>query len=130
MTATTESEHIAIDEGATLYVDPNTGGMKGQKDVRLHALPWESVAELGRVFSFGEKRYTDYNFRKGFKWSLAFDAMVRHMWLFWNREDRDSESGLHHMAHASWQALVLVFFSLTGVGEDDRPESINEKDQA
>ena len=114
--------NIRTGETKEIRVRSETGGEKGQKDVRLHALPWESVAELGRVFAFGERKYDDYNFRKGFKWSLAFDAMVRHAWLFWNREDRDSESGLHHMAHAAWQALVLVFFALTGKGEDDRPQ--------
>jgi hypothetical protein len=99
-----------------------TGGEKGQKDVRLHALPWESIAELGRVFTFGESKYDDYNYRKGYDWSLTFDAMVRHIWQFWSGEDRDNESGLHHMAHAAWHALVLLFFSLTERGRDDRPQ--------
>lgn len=102
-------------------IDPETGGAKGQKMVRLHAIPWEVLAELGRVFAFGEDKYDDYNFRKGYKWSLSFDALQRHLWAFWNNEDRDQESGLHHMAHAAWHALVLGFFSLTGRGKDDRP---------
>jgi hypothetical protein len=102
-------------------VDPETGGEKGQKDVRLHALPWESIEELGRVYAFGEGKYDDYNFRKGYQWSLSFDAMVRHLWQFWSGEDRDSESGLHHMAHATWHGLTLLLFSLKGIGKDDRP---------
>lgn len=107
-------EFIVIDEG--------TGGAKGQKDVRLHAMPWESLQELGRVYAFGETKYDDYNFRKGYRWSLSFDAMFRHMYAFWSREDRDGESGLHHMAHAAWHALCLLYFSVTGRGTDDRPE--------
>jgi hypothetical protein len=103
-------------------VDPDTGGAKGRKMVRLHAIPWEILAELGRVFAFGEDKYDDYNFRKGYAWSLSFDALQRHLWAFWNREDRDEESGLHHLAHATWHALVLGFFALTGRGKDDRPE--------
>ena len=105
----------------TIVTDPETGGMKGQKDVRLHAAPWESLAEVGRVFAFGESKYDDYNFRKGYKWSLSYDALQRHLGLFWNREDRDAESKLHHLAHATWHGLVLLFFSLTGRGTDDRP---------
>ena len=102
-------------------IDSITGGEKGQKNVRLHAAPWESLAELGRVFTFGEDKYDDYNFRKGYKWSLSFDALQRHVWAFWNREDRDAESSLHHMAHAAWHTLILLFFSITGRGTDDRP---------
>lgn len=103
-------------------VDPQTGGEKGQKDVRLHAAPWEALSELGRVFAYGEQKYDDYNFRKGYRWSLSFDAMQRHAWAFWSGEDRDGESGLHHLAHAAWHCLVLTFYSLTGRGTDDRPQ--------
>lgn len=106
----------------TIITDPNTGGMKGQKDVRIHAAPWEALAELGKVYAFGEAKYDDYNFRKGYRWSLSFDALQRHLWSFWNREDRDPESTLHHLAHAVWHALTLLFFSLVGRGTDDRPQ--------
>ena len=106
---------------AEIIVTSETGGQKGQKDVRLHAAPWESLSELGRVFAFGEQKYDDYNFRKGYQWSLSFDAMQRHAWAFWNREDVDTESGLSHLAHCAWHALILLFFSLTNRGTDDRP---------
>ena len=105
----------------TRIVDPETGGEKGQKDVQLHALPWESMQELGRVFAYGSTKYEDYNFRKGYKWSLSFDAMLRHAFAFWSGEDRDGESGLHHMAHAAWHALILPLYALKGLGTDDRP---------
>jgi hypothetical protein len=102
-------------------IDPETGAMKGQKDVRIHALPWEALAELGRVYAFGEAKYEDYNFRKGYAWSLSFDALQRHLWSFWSREDDDDESQLHHMAHAAWHCFTLLLFSIKGRGKDDRP---------
>lgn len=105
----------------TITVDPITGGMKGTKEVELHGIPWESLAELGRVFKFGANKYEDYNFRRGYKWSLSYDALQRHLWLFWSREDKDEESGLHHLAHAAWHCLILLFYSITGRGTDDRP---------
>lgn len=105
----------------TIITDPETGGQKGQKDVRLHAVPWEALAELGRVYAFGERKYADYNFRKGYAWSLSYDACLRHLGQFWNREDTDPDSGLSHLAHAAWHALTLCFYSLTGRGTDDRP---------
>ncbi len=115
--------HITnIETGETRIIDPITGGEKGMKDVQLHALPWEALQELGRIYSFGAQKYADYNFRKGYQWSLSFDAMLRHAFAFWNREDLDEESQLHHMAHATWHALTLTLFALTGKGTDDRPD--------
>ena len=102
-------------------VDPETGGEKGQKDVQLHCIPWEALQELGRVYAFGANKYEDYNFRKGYRWSLSYDALQRHTNAFWNREDRDGESGLHHLAHAAWHCFTLMFYSLVGRGTDDRP---------
>ncbi len=105
----------------TRIIDPETGGEKGQKDVRLHGIPGLAIAELGRVYAFGESKYDDYNFRKGYSWSLSYDALQRHLWAFWEREDTDRESSLHHLAHAAWHCLTLLFFSLTERGTDDRP---------
>ncbi len=103
--------------------DEVTGGEKGQKDIRLHALPWEGLRELGKVYAFGEEKYADYNFRKGYLWSLSFDAMQRHLWEFWHGNDLDDESGLHHLAHATWHGFTLLLFAVTGKGTDDRPKS-------
>ena len=97
-------------------------GRKNKGDVQLHAIPWEALQELGKAYAMGGDKYDDYNFRKGFDWSLSYDAMQRHAGAFWNREDDDTESGLHHMAHAAWHALTLLFFSLTDRGVHDRPE--------
>ena len=122
MPIVTESVPIP-EEGAEMIVS-NTGGYKQQKDVQLHAIPWESLQELGKVYNHGAKKYVDdYNFRKGYRWSLSFDAMVRHLWQFWSGEDRDSESGLHHLAHATWHGIALLLFSLKGLGTDDRPNN-------
>lgn len=112
------------EENNEVRVVSATGGVKGQKPVRLHAIPRESLWELGRVYAFGEEKYDDYNFRKGYSWSLSYDALLRHVTAFWDGEDRDLESNLHHLAHAVWHGICLLFFSLTGVGEDDRPKQL------
>jgi len=104
-----------------IVTDPTTGGMKGQKDVQLHALPWEALQQLGRIYEYGSRKYEDYNFRKGYAWSLSFDALLRHLFAFWSGEDLDPESGLPHTAHAAWHALTLSLFSEAEKGKDDRP---------
>lgn len=98
-----------------------TGGEKGQKSIQLHAIPYEALAEVGKVYAFGSTKYENYNFRRGYAWSLSYDALQRHLWAFWNREDNDSESGYSHLAHAAWHCFTLLFYSLTGRGKDDRP---------
>lgn len=103
-------------------VDPDTGGMKGQKDVQLHALPWESLEQLGRVYAFGAAKYEDYNFRHGYRWSLSFDALLRHAFAWWSGEDVDPESGLSHMAHVAWHAHTLGLFESKHPSLDDRPK--------
>lgn len=106
-----------------------TGGAKGQKSVQLHAIPREALWELGKVYAFGASKYEDYNFRRGYKWSLSFDALLRHLILFWDGEETDSESNLSHMAHVVWHGICLLFFSLKGRGEDDRPSQFEQAQQ-
>jgi len=107
-------------------VTSDTGGQKGSKPIQLHAIPWEALQEVGRVYHYGTIKYDDYNFRKGYKWSLTFDAMQRHLWAFWSGEDRDAESGFYHLAHAVWHGFTLLFYSITRKGTDDRPIRLRE----
>lgn len=111
-----------------------TGGAKGAKPIQFYTIPWEALKEIGRVFYMGGRKYGPYNFRKGYAWSLSYDALHRHLGAFWNREEdneesfKDFESGeklvftVKHIACAAWHAIILTFFSLTGRGTDDRPE--------
>lgn len=101
-------------------VDEATGGEKGAKLAELGALDPQALLEVARVAGFGGRKYARLNFMKGFRYSLSFDAMQRHLLLFWAGEDRDEESGLHHLAHAAWHCLALLAFQIYGLGTDDR----------
>lgn len=87
-----------------------TGGRKAVKPIQLHALPWEALQELGRVYAFGATKYDDFNYARGYKWSLSFDALQRHLWAFWSGEENDPESRLHHLGHAMWHCATLLLF--------------------
>ena len=106
--------------GEVRVVNEKTGGMKGSKAVKIHALPYSAFSALGAVYSFGSEKYADYNFRKGYAWSLSFDALMRHAFAFWNGEDNDPESGLPHMAHVMWNAATLLSFMEDHPDLDDR----------
>jgi hypothetical protein len=101
-------------------VDPVTGGAKGQKLCEMGALDPKALIEVGKVAGYGGIKYERYNFCKGYKWSLSYDALQRHLMAFWGGKDIDDESGLYHLAHAGWHCLALLTFSLRGKGTDDR----------
>lgn len=107
----------------TRITDPVTGGQKGAKDAQLGAVDPEAVMEVARVAGFGSAKYERYNFMKGYKWSLSYDALQRHLHAFWGGEDRDPESGRYHLGHAAWHCLALLCFAIRGRGTDDRPFS-------
>lgn len=104
----------------TRITDEVTGGQKGQKDCQLGALDPQALWQVGNVAGFGNQKYARYNFAKGYRWSLSYDALQRHLMLFWNGENIDEESGLPHLAHAAWHCLALLTFSLRERGTDDR----------
>lgn len=101
-------------------VDAVTGGEKGEKDCQMGALDPTALWEVGNVAGFGGRKYERYNFAKGYRWSLSYDALQRHLMLFWSGEDRDSESRLYHLAHAAWHCLTLLTFVIRKRGTDDR----------
>ena len=106
--------------GEVRIIDPASGGEKGQKPAQLGTIDPAALLELARVGGFGASKYATYDYVRGFDWRLSYDAMQRHMLEFWNGEDRDSESGLLHPAHAAWHGLSLVTFVLRGRGQDTR----------
>ena len=114
------SEHSTATDGETRVVDPVTGGAKGQKLCEMGAVDPMALAEVGKVAGYGSIKYARYNFAAGYKWSLSYDALQRHLMAFWGGEDKDPESGFYHLAHAGWHCLALLYFSMRGRGTDDR----------
>ena len=108
----------------TRVTDHATGGQKGAKATQIGALDPVALMELGRIAGMGANKYSAFNYLKGFDWSLAYNAMMRHANLFWAGEDRDVESSLPHIAHAAWMAMALLSFYLRGLGTDDRPPAL------
>lgn len=105
-----------------------TGGAKGQKMCELGDLDPKALWEVGNVAGYGARKYTTdtesgrFNYMKGYNWSSSYNALQRHLMLFWSGEDRDEESGFYHLGHAAWHCLCLLTFSIRGRGTDDRPQ--------
>jgi hypothetical protein len=101
-------------------IDPTTGGQKGIKPERFDLLPWEALEEVARVYAFGAEKYEDHNWWRGYKWSLSLGALFRHISRWMCGETNDQESGLHHLAHATFHCLTLISFQRAKRGTDDR----------
>ena len=73
------------------------------------------------VLTIGAKKYEDRNWERGIKFSRCLGAALRHITAWWEGEELDPESGIHHLAHAICELLFLLAFSLRNMKEfDDR----------
>jgi hypothetical protein len=104
-------EPVKPQRGEVRVTNAKTGGQKGRKPQRMGLVPHKSVMEIAEVYGFGAQKYDDHNWRKGYDWSLSYDALQRHLALFWEGEDNDPESGLSHLAHAGFHILGLLEFA-------------------
>jgi len=93
---------------------------KDSEKVRLDLLPVRPLLEVGRVLTFGAKKYEPRNWEKGFSWSRPYAATLRHLFAWWAGETYDKETGLNHLAHALCEIMFLLEFSYTHVEMDDR----------
>ncbi len=97
------------------------GGTKHDEGKPLLALlPVEALVEVGKVMTFGAKKYTAHNWRGGFAYTRVASAALRHLFARISGKDVDEESGLSHLAHAVCCVLFLLTFQLTNTGTDDR----------
>lgn len=72
-------------------VDPETGGEKGLKTAVLGDACPKALLEVSKVYGHGRKKYSRGNYLRGYAWSSSYDALQRHLLLFWTGEERDGE---------------------------------------
>jgi len=92
--------------------------------LRWDLLPWDAAEEVVKILTFGAKKYDDRNWEKGISYSRLFAALQRHLTAWFQyRIERDTESGLHHLAHAACCLMFLLALSIRQRNDlDDRPE--------
>lgn len=113
-------------EAATQPVANQTLNADGNRynvgKIPWHLLPWDAVEEVVRVIQFGAKKYSPRGWEdKPLSYVETAASMTRHTVAWLRGQDRDPETGLHHMAHAACNALFLVAYALRGEkSKDDR----------
>jgi len=86
----------------------------------LHLLPTLPLEEIAKVLDFGTKKYGEENWRLGLPWKRCMGSCLRHIFAWMRSEDLDSESNLHHLAHAGCNILFILEWIFQNKGEDDR----------
>ena len=87
---------------------------------QLELLPTRALTEVGKVMTFGAKKYAPNNWRGGFAWTRILGSTLRHLFAWAGGEDVDPETGLSHLSHAATNVLFLIEMEQTNTGTDDR----------
>lgn len=86
----------------------------------LDLLSPKAMTEVAKVMAFGAKKYDKHNWRNGLAWSRLVGAALRHIEAFNDGQDKDPETGLSHIAHASCCLMFLLEYEQTHPELDDR----------
>ena len=111
---------------AALNVPPNkvrslsVATKHDQEKTMLHLIPYEAIEGIGKAMTYGAKKYSEDNWRAGFKWRRLFGSILRHGFAWLSGEDNDKESGLPHLYHMGAGVCMLIAHVDSNLGEDDR----------
>ena len=91
--------------------------------ISFDLVPVLPLLSIVRVLTYGKVKYGDRNWEKGMSWGRLYSAMCRHIFAFWGGESYDSETGIHHLAHACCDAMFLMEYERTHPELDDRTDN-------
>lgn len=91
----------------------------GKPDFSL--VPMIALEECAKVFDYGRKKYSEWNWLKGQDWSHPYASLMRHLSAWQQGEEIDPESGLPHLGHAMCNMVMLSTFAKTYPEGDNRP---------
>jgi hypothetical protein len=80
------------------------------------------IHAVGLALMEGARKYGRHNYRAcGVRYSVYYDALMRHMTAWWEGEDNDPDSGLPHPVKAAACLAVLFDSMVQQNATDDRP---------
>jgi hypothetical protein len=94
--------------------------------VRIELLPPFALEKIAEVFTFGAKKYSEWNWAKGLKYSRIYGALLRHLFLWYKGENLDKETGKSHLYHAGCCVMMLIETEEFRKDLDDRPIHYNK----
>lgn len=85
---------------------------KPQMDLLFDGMP-KALVEVGKVLTFGAKKYAAHNWKNVDGGSTRYKAaLIRHMLAHSSGEAKDTDSNLAHLAHVACNALFLLELEL------------------
>lgn len=100
----------------------NPKDLIGVNKVPMSTVSAAVLAEVGVAMLEGAAKYGRHNYRAdGVRASIYYDATMRHLMGWWEGEDIDPGSGLHHVTKAISSLVVLRDAMIQGAYTDDRP---------
>jgi hypothetical protein len=106
---------------------PNAKATNPKDAVGILKVPFSTVpsavtAEVGVAMYEGARKYGRHNYRAvGVRYSVYYDAVMRHMTSWWEGEDVDPDSDASHIVKAIACLYVLRDSMLQKNATDDRP---------
>lgn len=94
---------------------------------RLDLVTPQIIEEIGKVLTFGAKKYKPSNWREGMSWSRCIGSLKRHITEFEKLNDFDNESSLLHLSHAACNIMFLLDYYKSHPELDDRYRQPNKK---
>lgn len=92
----------------------------------LSVVPPIAMFHLGEAMRDGMAKYGLMNWRGNkVDASVYYDAAMRHLMSWWDGEERATDSGKHHLAHAMACLAIVLDAQSNGNLNDDRPEAGN-----
>jgi len=113
-----EQCHVALDFGPA-----GAKPVKHSSDKpRLSLAMGPGFVEIGKAMTYGAQKYSAHNYSNGGGLPRLdlIDAAARHIAAYVDGVDVDSESGLHHLAHAGASILMALDLIARSKGEDGR----------
>ncbi len=95
-----------------------------------YVLAFKGLDDVAKVGSFGAKKYGQWNYKSGASFMRFLGSCSRHLISFIRGQDLDGESGLPHLAHLVFDALMLMDWLDRGVGVDDRYREEVRRDES
>jgi hypothetical protein len=94
----------------------------GMSKAPLSVIPTPAMHAIGLAMMEGARKYGRHNYRRaGIRYSVYYDAVMRHMNQWWEGEDIDGDSGLPHPIKAAACLVILYDALIRENGTDDRP---------
>lgn len=107
----------------------NLKTIAGAGKPKTSPVPPIAILALGAAMQDGANKYGRFNWRTSeVTASVFFDAMMRHLLMWYAGEDKAPDSKVNHLAHLMAGAAILLDAMQTGVLIDDRDISQRNQD--